>query len=170
MTIDPQWRPLRYCSRCGAELGQREAFGRVRPACPACGFIVFVDPKVACGALIEDDGRILLVRRRHEPGRGLWCLPCGFAEADEPPDRAAAREISEETGLDVVIGRLLGAYHYIDDPRGAGLLLIYQAAITSGSPLAADDADGVGFFDLDELPPLSHATHRRAIEEWRQRR
>ncbi|HEX5690224.1 MAG TPA: NUDIX hydrolase, partial [Roseiflexaceae bacterium] len=75
MSTDPQWQPLRFCSRCGAALVEREVRGRVRPTCQACGFVVYLDPKVACGVLIEREGRVLLVRRRNEPGRGLWCLP-----------------------------------------------------------------------------------------------
>jgi 8-oxo-dGTP diphosphatase len=163
---DPQWQPLRYCSRCGAELGAREAFGRMRAACPACGFIVFVDPKVACGVIIAHDGRVLLVRRRKEPGRGMWCLPCGFAEADEPPEVTAVREVREETGLDVSIGRLLGAYHYTDDPRGAGILLVYLGICADATPRAADDADAAGFFPLGALPPISHHTHLRALADF----
>jgi 8-oxo-dGTP diphosphatase len=161
---DPQMQPLRFCSRCGAELGERSAYGRVRPACPACGFVVFVDHKVACGVLVSDAGRVLLVRRRNEPGRGRWCLPCGFAESDEPPEEAARREAREEAGIDVEIGPLLGAYHYTDDPRGAGILLIYRAACADLTPVAGDDAAAVGLFGPGELPPISHHTHARALE------
>jgi ADP-ribose pyrophosphatase YjhB (NUDIX family) len=157
---------VRYCTRCAGVLVQREAFGRVRPVCPVCGAIVFVDPKVACAALVERDGRVLLVRRRNEPGRGLWCLPCGFADADEPPEEAARREAHEETGLLVRIEALLGAYHYTDDPRGAGILLVYRASCSAGEPRAGDDADDAGFFAADALPPLSHHTHQRALAAW----
>jgi len=164
---DPQWRPQRFCSRCGAVLGAREVGGRTRPACPACGFVVYFDPKVSCGVIVERSGKILLVRRRHEPGRGLWCLPCGFADADEPPERAAQREAREEAGIEVTIGRLLGAYHYDDDPRGAGILLAYRATCDDFGALAAgDDADDLGFFAPDALPAISHHTHRRALEDW----
>lgn len=163
---DAQTAAARFCSRCGASLAEREVFGRRRPACPACGFVVFVDPKVACAALVERGGRVLLVRRRNEPGRGLWCLPCGFAEADEPPEEAARREALEETGLAVTVGALAGAYHYTDDPRGAGILLVYLASCAEGAPEAGDDADDVGFFAPEALPPISHHTHRRALAAW----
>jgi ADP-ribose pyrophosphatase YjhB (NUDIX family) len=166
-SIDPQWRPLRFCSRCGAALAEREVSGRLRPACPACGFVVYVDPKVACAVLIERAGDLLLVRRRHEPGRGLWCLPGGFADADEPPEQAARREAREEAGIEVAIEQLMGAYHYTDDPRGAGIVLVYRASSADLGTLAAgDDADQVGFFTPPVLPAISHHTHRRAIDDW----
>jgi 8-oxo-dGTP diphosphatase len=164
---DPQWRPLRFCSRCGAALGQRFAHGRERPACPACGFVVYIDSKIACGVVIEHAGQVLLVRRRHQPGRGLWCLPCGFAEADEPPEHAARREAREEAGLDITIEGLLGVYHYTDDPRGAGILIVYRASCANPTTASAgDDAEAVGFFSAGKLPPISHHTHQRALEDW----
>lgn len=164
---DWQWQSTRYCSRCGAELSAREIGGRLRPACPQCGFVVYFDPKVACAVLVEHSGQVLLVRRRNQPGRGLWCLPCGFADADEPPEQAARREAREEAGIDVAIGALLGIYHYVDDPRGAGILLAYRAICDDLGPLAAgDDADDLGFFAPAALPPISHHTHRSALEDW----
>jgi ADP-ribose pyrophosphatase YjhB (NUDIX family) len=156
----------RFCQRCGTPLAPREVYGRTRAACPACGFVLFVDPKVACAVLVERGSRVLLVRRRNEPGRGRWCLPGGFAEADEPPEEAARREALEETGLAVVVEGLLGAYHYTDDPRGAGILLVYQARCEAGAPVAGDDADNVGFFAPEALPPISHHTHARALAAW----
>jgi 8-oxo-dGTP diphosphatase len=167
---DPQMLPPRYCSRCGAPLGERVAHGRVRPACGACGFVVFIDHKVACGVLLCDgDGRVLLVQRRNEPGRGRWCLPCGFAEADEAPEEAARREAREEAGVDVQVGALLGAYHYTDDPRGAGILLVYRATCADLRPVADDDAAAVGLFGPGELPPISHHTHAQALAAFFQR-
>jgi 8-oxo-dGTP diphosphatase len=133
-TSDPQWQPLRFCSRCGTLLATRMVNGRVRPACPACGFVVYVDLKVACGVLVERAGTVLLVRRRNEPGRGRWCLPCGFEDADESPEQAARREAREETGLDVVLAQPLGIYYYTDDPRGAGLLVVFRAHCAAQRP------------------------------------
>lgn len=164
---DPQWQRLRFCSRCGASLDRREVHGRLRPACPSCGFVVYLDPKVACAVLIERGGQVLLVRRRHKPGRGLWCLPCGFEDADESPEQAARREAREEIGLDVAIEGLLGVYHYTDDPRGAGILLVFLAdCAPDATPTASDDADAAGFFAPDALPPISHHTHRAALADW----
>jgi len=88
--------PFVFCPRCGARLTQQFLFGRERPVCPACGYIVFYDPKVAVGALVEHEGKVLLVRRRYDPGKGGWALPAGFVEIDEGPVAAAIRECRED--------------------------------------------------------------------------
>jgi 8-oxo-dGTP diphosphatase len=170
MQLDPQWQPIRFCSRCGAELAERAVGGRQRPACPSCRFVAYADPKVACGVLVERDGQVLLVQRRNEPGRGRWCLPVGFEDADEPPEQTARREAYEETGLEVTLDDLLGIYHYTDDPRGAGVLVIYRAHCDDdAAPVPGDDAADAGFFAPHALPPISHHTHQRALDDWMSR-
>jgi ADP-ribose pyrophosphatase YjhB (NUDIX family) len=164
---DPRSTRFRFCACCGAALEPRDVNGRLRPVCGTCGFVLYLDPKVACGVLIAREGRVLLVRRRFEPGRGLWCLPCGFEDADESPEQAAIREAREETGLDITLAGLIGAYYYTDDPRGSGILLAFRAHCPPDAiPRAGDDADDVEFFAPDSLPPLSHHTHRAAIADW----
>jgi ADP-ribose pyrophosphatase YjhB (NUDIX family) len=163
--LDPRSASIRHCARCGGSLRHQHRDGRERPVCTDCGAVVYLDPKVACGVLVMRRRAILLVQRRNEPGRGLWCLPCGFADADEAPEAAAAREAFEETGLRITIGALVGAYHYRDDPRGAGILLVYRGRAARGVAQAHDDAAAVGWFALDGLPPLSHAPHRLAIAD-----
>src|SRR5258707_14303163 len=66
---------------------------------------------IACvGAVIEDDaGRLLLIKRGHDPGRGLWSVPGGRVEAGETAEEAVVREVREETGLIVVTGPLIGS-------------------------------------------------------------
>ncbi|MBV9293830.1 MAG: NUDIX domain-containing protein, partial [Frankiales bacterium] len=60
------------------------------------------------GAVVRDpDGRLLLVQRGRDPGRGRWSLPGGRLERGETPAAAAVREVREETGLDVEVGELL---------------------------------------------------------------
>jgi ADP-ribose pyrophosphatase YjhB (NUDIX family) len=136
-------------------------------ACSACGFILYRDPKVACAVLVARQGCVLLLRRSHNPGMGLWCLPAGFEDAEEPPEATAVREAREEIGLDVMLGPILGVYYYDDDPRGPGILICYLATIADEAvPLAGDEASAIGFFAPDALPPLSAPIHRRVIEDW----
>ena len=63
---------INFCPRCGAPVIQAQRYGRVRPVCPACGWIYFADPKVAVAILVQKDSQVLLVRRANDPRRGLW--------------------------------------------------------------------------------------------------
>ena len=68
------------------------------------------------GAVIKDEqGRLLLIKRGHEPGAGLWSLPGGRIEPGETDAEALVREMREETGLEVEPGRLLGS---VSGPAG----------------------------------------------------
>jgi 8-oxo-dGTP diphosphatase len=161
--------PLRFCPHCTCEMEQQVAFGRVRPVCPTCGYIHFIAPKVGVSVLVEWEGRVLLIQRAIEPGLGKWSLPSGFIESDEAPETAAAREVAEETGLDVENLDLLSVDHYTEDYRGPGLNINYHAAVSGGELHAADDAAGVRFFSPAELPALDQiafASHRRVLNGW----
>ena len=125
-------------------------------AFPACLLSVVMSPQpekrkpelVLCaGAVVRDaSGRVLLVRRGHEPGLGLWSLPGGRVEAGEAPAAAAGREVLEETGLEVEVGDLLATFEL-----GPYLVHDFAATVVGGELAAGDDADEVGWFAVDEL-------------------
>ena len=174
-TLD-RWRPdseVRYCPHCGHPVEEREAYGRIRPVCPACGYVHFRSPKLGVSILVEQGGQVLLVQRAIEPGLGQWSLPSGFMEWDEPPEVAAVRECAEETGLVVDDLKLVTVDHYADDYRGPGLNLTYRARVAGGALQPADDAAAVRFFPPDGLPDLEDVafhSHRRLLARWRQDR
>ncbi len=140
-----------FCPRCGKPLGIKHLFGAKRPYCPHCGYIVFRDPKLAVGALIVDEGRVLLVRRGVIPRKTFWAMPSGFVEYDEQPRPALAREIREETGLEAEIGRVLEVFP-ISDPNKKGVFLLFEARVTGGDMQAGDDAMDVRWFPIDAIP------------------
>ncbi len=146
---------VNYCPRCGTKVTLAEKFGRQRAVCPACGWIHFDDPKVAVAILLEQDGRVLLVRRVNEPHRGLWTLPAGFVDAGEDPARAAERECLEETGLTVRATAVLDVVAGREHPRGADFVIVYRGEFLSGNLHPADDADQAGWFLRSELPELA---------------
>ncbi len=160
---------IRYCVLCGAQMQLQKRFGRLRPACPACGHIHFREPKVAAAVLVEREGKILLVRRANEPQRGKWSLPAGFIDAGEDPKAAAAREVFEETGLRVRVTDLLDVISGGDDPKGADIVILYHGVIEGGELSAADDADAAAFFADEALPAMAFKSTQKAIEG-RQRR
>ncbi len=153
----------RYCLRCGTPLVPRMKGGRLRPVCPACGWAFFPDPKVAVAVLIEQDDRVLLVRRVHPPEQGRWTLPAGFVDAGEDPVQAAIRECREETGLSVAITGLLDVLAVKAHPEGADILLVYRGRVLGGTLTAGDDADRAAFFPRHRLPPLAFASTRRIL-------
>ncbi len=161
----PHAPDLNYCPTCGHTLEDREAFGRVRRACPACDRIIFADLKVAAGVLVEREGKVLLVRRRMGLRQGAWSFPAGFVEFDEHPAETAVRECREETGLEVEVTGLLDVIG--PEPQGAAnITIVYRARIVGGALQAGDDADEVGFFAPEALPPLAFRATEIALAKW----
>jgi len=158
---------VHFCIRCGSRLTLQERYGQTRPVCPHCGWVYFADPKVAAGALLVDEqGRVLLVKRSNPPFAGLWTLPAGFVDAGEDPAAAAARECKEETGLQVEIERLLELRYGREHTRGADFILFYLARLRGGDLAAADDAAEAAWFPLTALPPLAFQSTRAVLQAW----
>jgi len=154
---------INFCPRCGTPITYKYKFGRERPVCPACEWIYFADPKVAAAVLVEQEGRVLLVRRVNEPFRGLWTLPAGFVDADENPAQAAVRECLEETGLTVRVTRVLEVVAGREHERGADFVIVYAAQVESGQLVAADDADQAAWFPRSDLPALAFKATRTIL-------
>ena len=154
---------VKFCSRCGTEVTHEHMFGEMRPVCPQCNWIHFVDPKVAAAVLVEMDGRVLLVRRVNEPFRGLWTLPAGFVNGGEDPAEAAARECLEETGLSVRVTRVLDVISGKEHERGADFIIVYHAEVVSGELIPGDDADAVEWFARDSLPLLAFKATQQVL-------
>lgn len=157
---------FKFCPRCANQLNLEERFGKMRPICPNCGWIHFVDPKVAAAVLVIQDKRVLLVRRVNEPFRGLWTLPAGFVNGGEDPAEAAERECLEETGLSVRVTHVYDIVSGREHPRGADFVIVYQAEILGGEMKPDDDADAVEWFDEDHLPPLAFLATQKVLQSF----
>lgn len=153
-----------FCARCGHELREREVGGRARPACPACGAVVYLDPKLAVAALIERDGRLLLGRRGPGSARaGRWSFPAGFVDRGERVEDAAIREAREETGLAVRLDALIGLYSARGNPT---VLAVYAATATGGTLAPGDDLTELAYFPLDALPEPAFPHDRQIVADW----
>ena len=100
------------------------------------------------GAVIKDGaGRLLLILRGHEPGKGLWSIPGGRIEPGETDEQAVIREVREETGLTVTCGRMLGAAELPGEDGVVIEVRDYLAALPEGTApavaKAGDDAAAV---------------------------
>lgn len=153
----------RFCPHCAATLEIRESGGAQRPVCPACGRVIYFDPKVAATAVVGRGGSVLLIRRGNQPGYGQWSMPGGYVDRGEVVEEAAAREVWEETGLRVEIEGLVGLF----SERGHPVIVAAFAARELGGTLAAgDEALDLGFFPLDALPDLAFPRDRLILERW----
>jgi ADP-ribose pyrophosphatase YjhB (NUDIX family) len=161
--------PANFCQVCGQCLVERPAHGKVRRVCPACGFTHFPDPKVAVAALVEDQERVLLVRRAYNPERDKWALPAGYVDDGEDPAAAVVREVREETGLDVAVVELLSVAGGPVD-FGASIVITYAVTVLGGSARPRDDAAALLWLRPgDELPALAFDSTRQALATWQER-
>ena len=108
-----------------------------------------------CAAVFDSSGQRVLLTRRSDNGR--WCLPGGAMDPGESAKEACAREVLEETGLIVSIGRLIGVYsspdwllEYADVNRIQGVTLSFEAEANGTVPRAGDETTEVGYFSLEQ--------------------
>ena len=123
---------------------------------------MLITPKIGAGGLVFDaEGRLLLCQRADGQG---WCIPGGFADADEPPGATAVREVFEEVGLEVEIDRLLGVY----SARGAvGRIVVIEFLMrwVGGEPRQTDETLDWGWFHEHEMPDPVFRNHVKRIRD-----
>jgi len=154
----------KYCSACATPLAIKDVFGTHRPACPNCRHVVYRDPKVAATCIVVRDGQVLMIRRAFQPEMGLWCMPGGYVDRGEIVEVAAAREVFEETGLVVEVERLVGLFSEEGRPV---IVAAFAARETGGQLQAGSEAQELGFFSQDELPPLAFPRDVEILDRWR---
>ncbi len=152
----------RFCPRCGGGLERRtlKSSEPPRPVCTTCGFVFYIDPKIAVGTIIRAaSGRLVLVRRAIDPGYGKWVFPGGYVDRGEPLTTAAVREAREESGLDVRLDGLVNIYSY---PGRAPVIVVYAATAIGGVLCTDDEGLETAEFDAGAIPweeLAFHSTH-----------
>ena len=164
MLTDPGYR---FCPKCGAPLGRRKLkeFEPERLVCTQCLFVMYPNPKVAAGAVVEHQGGIVLLRREIDPRAGFWVHPGGFVDRGETLEQAAVRETREEVGLEVELLGLLGAFSFNDSEV---VVVTYAARAIGGEPVVGDESLEVRTFDPRHLPwdDLAFPSTRLALKEY----
>lgn len=160
-----------YCQKCGSTLTEAVFSGRSRLACEHCGFVLYQNPVPGAGVIVEIDDGIVLIRRGHDPMKGMWALPAGFIEADESIEEAAIRECKEETGLDIELLEMFGVDSFPEGPTQSGIIIFYRAKQIGGILEPGDDAADAAVFPADNLPHnVAFRTHRAVITRWANQR
>ena len=157
----------KFCPRCGSRLEERLLDGELKPqkVCGDCGFIFYLNPKVAAGTIPRQEGKIWLIRRNIEPASGSWTYPGGYVDLGERVSDAAVRETYEETMLRVRLDRLLNVYSY---GKSGIVMIAYCATVVSGSPGITPESREIRPFGLDEIPwdDLAFPSTREALAEY----
>lgn len=145
-----------FCPKCGSRhFGINDGKSR---KCGNCGFVYYMNPSSATAAFIKNErGELLINRRSKEPAKGTLDLPGGFVDYNETAEEGIAREVKEETGLEITACRYLfsvpNVYRYcgLDIPT---LDMFYECRVAEGScPAAADDAAECFWLPVPEVRP-----------------
>jgi NADH pyrophosphatase NudC (nudix superfamily) len=157
---------FRFCPKCATPLVQRtfdeDGGAAMRNACPAetCGFVHYDNPTPAVGVLIEHQGDIVLARGAGWP-EGFFALVTGYLEKNEDPLKGIAREVKEETNLDVVQTQIIGNYIF---ERKNEVMLCYFAKCEGEIRLSPELVE-IKRYQPHELRPWPRATGF-AVADW----
>lgn len=165
---------VRYCPRCGSERFPEKSHHFF--LCEQCDFHFHINCTPAVVSIVTDTaGRVLLIRRSRDPGKGMFSVPGGFVDTDESIETALARELIEEVNLELVSSTYLcscpNPYRY----KGVVFPvvdLIFVCEVRSLEPLrTSDEVDSYTFLlpDAIDLDEIAFPSVRYGLEQFRQR-
>ena len=160
----------KFCPQCGGSLEKRliKVGEPLRLVCTRCGFVFYLDPKLAAIALVPLEGGVVMVRRSIDPGYGLWVAPGGFVDVGERVEETVARETLEETFLVVRPVRLINVYSYSDSPT---VVVAYLTEYVAGELGPGDETLEARVFALGEIPweQIAFRSTKQALEAYLKR-
>lgn len=159
----------KYCSFCGSEISMQKQDGKFRDYCVQCNTFYYENPlPVASTIVVNENREVLLVKRKKDPYRGMWCLPIGFAESGEEVREAALRELEEEAGITGDIVRLIDVDTIDNYFYGSLAIVTYEVKMTGGLVRPGDDASDAKYFPITNLPELAWSSNIKAIQIYRE--
>lgn len=164
-TNDSKYPEPRYCEKCGTrtEWLMRDDEVAVE-TCPCCGHRMYRNSKPCAGALIVDEGKLLLIKRGIEPYINYWDIPGGFLHEREHPREGAVREAKEETGLDIEPVEILGIFIDRYSNQGYNHNTYFVANNLGGELQPDDDAIDAKWFPINDLPDkIAFPNHAREV-------
>jgi 8-oxo-dGTP diphosphatase len=154
-----------YCSYCGGDISAKMQDGKPRDYCSGCNTYYYENPLPVASTIVVNESReVLLVKRKRDPYRDMWCLPIGFAESGEEVNEAALRELREEAGIDGEIVRLIDVDTVDNYFYGSLAIVTYEVHKTGGAERPGDDASDTRYFPIHELPQLAWKSNQKAIQ------
>lgn len=132
----------------------------------------FPRPAVTTDTVVFKTGpqciEFLLVKRKRDPFKNYWALPGGFLEMEETPEDGARRELKEETGVNALLLKEIGAFGGINrDPRGRTITIAYYTFLKNNRNInirALTDAEEARWFSINEIPDMAF-DHRSILDE-----
>ncbi len=154
-----------FCPHCGGGISSKDQDGKSRDYCTGCNTFFYENPlPVASTVVVNDRREVLLVRRKKDPYKDMWCLPIGFAESGEEITGAALRELQEEAGITGEIVRLIDVDTVDNYFYGSLAIVTYEVRQTGGTVQPGDDASDAQFFPIEELPELAWSSNTKAMK------
>ncbi len=162
-------RAYKFCPRCSGNLIFKKDNLLV---CNKCNFEFYINPSPCNAVIIENEKQeIMLVKRKFDPMKGYWDLPGGFINAYESFEDSVKREIKEELGVEVKLGKTIGVYkdiYVFQDVENPVIVIVVLAKITKGIIKVSDDISGYKYFPKDKVlkEKLAFPTIRLGISDY----
>lgn len=151
---------------CSEKLIHRFEGETKRDYCNSCELFFYENPLPVASAIVVKNREVLLVKRKKDPYKGMWCLPSGFAETGESIEDAALRELKEETGITGRIIDFVCADSIYNDVYGDLIFITYEIEWIRSDLQAGDDAEEVQFFPLEKTPLLAFDSNTKAVNRY----
>ncbi|MDP8202382.1 MAG: NUDIX hydrolase [Candidatus Tenebribacter burtonii] len=167
MTIKKEsYNNVNFCLKCGNKMELRvDKEGKIRPKCTKCNWTYYKNPIPASACVIlNDQNKVVIIKRKFEPNAGDWALPSGYVEIDQTPAECAVDEMKEETSLDGEVIVQLGYDTEFSPIYEKVISFGFLMKITGGKLQAGDDAVDARYVSFDELPDIAFPSHVKFIE------